>query len=367
LIKYLGSKRTLVPVLGRLCAAAGAGTALDLFTGTTRVAQEFSRQGAYVTAVDTAAYSEVFGRCYLETDPATVDRAALEDAIATLDALPGVDGYVTETYCRQSRYFQPANGRRIDAIRQAIEDRWADSPLWPILLTSLVEAADRVDSTVGLQMAFLKDWSPRSYRPLELRIPDLLPGAGRMIRADVATTVRDLAPVDLAYLDPPYNQHRYYTNYHVWETLVRWDAPATYGVACKRLDCRDEATKSAFNRRRQMPAALAEVIGAVRAGVVAVSINDESFVSRDQVVEMCRARGGRVEVLAFDARRYIGSVIGVFDPQGRRVGRPGARSTTEFIVLAGDPDRVGAMVAAAGGPAGTSAGESRDTAAATEV
>ena len=50
-----------------------------------------------------------------------------------------------------------------------------------------------------------------------------------------------LGSFDLAYLDPPYNQHRYFTNYHVWETLVAWDAPEHYGVACKRIDARDDS------------------------------------------------------------------------------------------------------------------------------
>ena len=67
-IKYLGSKRRLVPVLGDLFARSGAETALDLFTGTTRVAQEFKRRGGRVTAVDTARYAEVFARCHIATD-----------------------------------------------------------------------------------------------------------------------------------------------------------------------------------------------------------------------------------------------------------------------------------------------------------
>ena len=58
MIKYIGSKRRLVPVLGDMLTASGATTALDLFTGTTRVAQEFKRRGAHVTAVDIARYSE---------------------------------------------------------------------------------------------------------------------------------------------------------------------------------------------------------------------------------------------------------------------------------------------------------------------
>ncbi len=63
--------------------------------------------------------------------------------------------------------------------------------------------------------------------------------------------VSALTDVDLAYLDPPYNQHRYAGNYHVWETLMAWDAPEHYGVACKRIDLRDKHTASVFNRRRR--------------------------------------------------------------------------------------------------------------------
>ena len=137
MIKYLGSKRRLVPVLEQLAVASGAERALDLFTGTTRVAQAFKRQGMEVTAVDSARYSEVFARCYIETDARTVDHRALGDALAYLGSLPGRPGYFTETFCVRSRFFQPFNGARIDAIRQAIADEFAGSPLEPLLLTSL--------------------------------------------------------------------------------------------------------------------------------------------------------------------------------------------------------------------------------------
>ena len=76
-IKYLGSKRRLVPVLSEICRAAGARTALDLFTGTTRVAQAFKAQGVHVTAVDSARYAHVFARTYVEADAASTDMGAL--------------------------------------------------------------------------------------------------------------------------------------------------------------------------------------------------------------------------------------------------------------------------------------------------
>lgn len=348
MIKYLGSKRALVGVLGTLADAAGARTAVDLFTGTTRVAQEFCRRGIVPTAVDVASYSLVFGQCYVETDAAAVDPAEVADALARLAALPPRPGYVTRVFCEQARYFHPENGARIDALRDGIDRFYADSPLRPLLLTSLLEAADRVDSTVGVQMAYLKAYPPRALRPLALRPPILTPGTGQAVHADARAYARTMGPVDLAYLDPPYNQHRYFNNYHVWETLVRWDAPGHYGVACKRLDAREPETGSPFNSRRTIHAALAETIAAVPARVVVASFSNEGYVAIDDLVTMARARGDDVRVLAFEARRYVGSLIGIYSPAGVKVGEAGHRRNTEFLVLAGPSDTLDAMVAAAG-------------------
>ncbi len=336
MIKYLGSKRRLVPVLGAIATVAGARRALDLFTGTTRVAQELKRRGAHVTAVDTARYAEMFARCYVELDGDTADIAAIEAALADLMSRPGVDGYFTDTFCVRSRFFQPDNGRRIDAMRDAIERDYRGSWMYPVLLTSLIEAADRVDSTTGVQMAYVKQWADRSYRPIGLRVPELVAGPGVARRADALDVVGALGSFDLAYLDPPYNQHRYFTNYHVWETLVAWDAPEHYGVACKRVDARDPATKSVFNDRRAMPEALCNLVRDVDAELVVVSYNNESWVAIEELEAAGRARGGAVATLAFDSRRYVGAQIGIHNPDGKKVGKVSHLRNVEYVVCAGD-------------------------------
>lgn len=335
MIKYLGSKRRLVPVLGDLLDRTGGRTALDLFTGTTRVAQEWKRRGAEVWAVDLARYSEVLAACYIATDADQVDRATLGEALCHLDNLPGTDGYVTATFSRASRFFQPHNGERIDAIRDEIRRCWAGEPLEPVLLASLIEAADRVDSTTGLQMAYLKQWSPRSYHRLTLRAPELLAGPGHALGGDATMIVPWLPDVDVAYLDPPYNQHRYFTNYHVWETLVAWDAPAYYGVACKRLDARDASTRSVFNDRRRCPDALARLIADVRAATVIISGSNEGWVGVDDLIDMASVRGD-VGVLAFDSKRYVGAQIGIHNLKGEKVGAVSHTRNVEFLICAGD-------------------------------
>ncbi|MSZ20879.1 MAG: DNA methyltransferase, partial [Actinobacteria bacterium] len=192
MIKYLGSKRTLIPVLSQLGQASGAKTALDLFTGTTRVAQAFKKLGMTVTASDVASYAECFGKTWIELDSEAVNRGELAEALAELESLPGKEGYFTQKFCVEARYFQPKNGERVDAIRERIETDYRDSWMYYPLLTSLILGADRVDSTTGIQMAFLKGWASRSGNRLELRDPELLPGVGRSIRGDALEIVKDL-------------------------------------------------------------------------------------------------------------------------------------------------------------------------------
>lgn len=346
MIKYLGSKRNLVPALGSIARATGANSALDLFSGTTRVAQEFKRRGIFTTACDLASYSYQLARTYIETDANTVDIAALRNHLEAMSALQGKEGYFTETFCRQARFFQPHNGRRIDACRDYLVDL-QDDPLFPILLTSLMEAADRVDSTTGVQMAYLKKWAPRSYNQLELRLPQLLPGKGHAFQGDALKLVDQVPKADLAYLDPPYNQHRYFTNYHIWETLVRWDSPKAYGVARKRIDARGDQHRSVFNSKRTMTQSFFSLLGRVRAQTIVVSYNDESWIGEDEMVSAILEAGfAQVKKFAFSQRRYVGAKIGIYDPQGKKVGKPGADRNIENVFVGGNATTLSQISAA---------------------
>jgi adenine-specific DNA-methyltransferase len=334
-IKYLGSKRALAGAIAAGAAELGAASAADLFAGTTRVGQALRTAGIAVLSNDTAAYSEAFGQAYIAAG-AGVDRVRIRRLLHRLASLPPVDGYVTETFCRRSRYFMPENGMRIDAARDEIDRLDLDPVERGILLTSLVEAADRVDSTVGVQMAYLKRWAPRARNRLELREPAAVAGPpGRVVQADANALAPQLDGIDLAYLDPPYNQHSYLGNYHVWETLVRWDAPDHYGVACKRVDCRSR--KSAYNRRAPALTALADLIERTAAPWLVVSFSDEGFHRPAEVEELLRRRG-HVGAVAVPRPRYVGARIGIHDPAGRRVGTVSHLENTEHLFVCG-PDR----------------------------
>jgi adenine-specific DNA-methyltransferase len=99
-----------------------------------------------------------------------------------------------------------------------------------------------------------------------------------------------------------------------------------------------------FNRRGSLAAALASVIGAVDAEVVVVSYNDEAWLSLDELMAMCSVRG-RVGVLAFDSKRYVGAQIGIHNPSGVKVGSVSHLSNTEIMLVAGAADLVEAALA----------------------
>jgi adenine-specific DNA-methyltransferase len=344
MIKYIGSKRRLVPRLVSLVSAIpGARTALDLFTGSTRVAQGLKAAGFAVTANDLATYSEVLATAYIGVDASRAPVAEWDRMLSHLNTVPGVRGYFTRTFCEDARYVQPKNGMRVDAMREEI-DRLAPldaagamSPTRAVLLTALLQATDRVDSTTGLQMAYLKDWSARSHRDIEVRLPVLIPGEGRAVREDARAFVSRGEAFDVAYLDPPYNQHSYFSNYHVWETLVRGDAPEAYGIARKREDCR--LTKSAFNARTGAWEAFRDVVLGVNARHVVVSFSDEGFFATDDIVALLTERFGEVAAVPVASRRYVGARIGIHNLRGEVVGKVGKLGNTEWIFVAGDEAR----------------------------
>jgi adenine-specific DNA-methyltransferase len=227
-----------------------------------------------------------------------------------------------------------AQRAKIEAIRNGIAALSAEPELEAILLTALMEAADRVDSTAGLQMAYMKHWAPRALHPLQLRLPVLLPrpaaGACTALCGD-AEAVAASVDCDIAYLDPPYNQHSYLRNYHVWETLVRWDQPEVYGVAQKRTDCRTRL--SDFNSRRRIGPALERTVAALRCPTIVVSFNDEGYLPRAALEAMLGARA-HLQVIEIPHDRYVGAKIGIHNARGEKVGHVGRLTNVEYLFVA---------------------------------
>lgn len=188
-------------------------------------------------------------------------------------------------------------------------------------------------------MAYVKKWAPRSFNLLQLREPTSVDGpAGTVSRMDANELALHLSDYELAYVDPPYNQHSYFSNYHIWETLMRWDASEFYGVTCKRLDCK--TTKSAYNSRPRSWAAFSSLIEQLPTPWIVVSFNNEGYHDAEDVAAVLSEKG-YMRSVAIDFKRYVGAQIGIFNPSGDKVGEVSHLHNKELLFVAGpDEDAV---------------------------
>jgi adenine-specific DNA-methyltransferase len=322
MIKYLGSKRLLLEWIYEVINSnfPKAQSVLDLFSGTSRVGHALKSAGLTVLANDHNLFAYHLARCYVETDLEDLP-PDFDEILKHLNNLPPSPGFFTEKYCINSRFFHPKNGARIDAIRPEIDKLDVSPQIRSVLLVSLMEAADRVDSTCGIQMAFLKSWAKRASQDMVMRAPKLVtngphPQKSQAFCLDALKAATELK-ADVTYLDPPYNQHSYRGNYHIWETLMHWDNPSVYGKAQKRVDC--QTIKSDFNSKKKFATTLETVIKALASQHVVLSFSDEGFISRAELSEMLLPLG-RVTVYDKPYKRYVGAQIGIYNPSGEKVG-----------------------------------------------
>ena len=134
--------------------------------------------------------------------------------------------------------------RKLDAIRQEIDALSLNAIDKSVALTSLMLALDRVDSSLGHFASYLREWSPRSYGELSLKVPDVFTSSEehQVHQCDTFDLVPNLT-VDLAYFDPPYGSNnekmppsrvRYAGYYHIWKSVCLFDKPALFGKAGRR-------------------------------------------------------------------------------------------------------------------------------------
>ncbi len=337
-VKYIGSKRKL---LGDILLLArdlkNVHNVLDLFSGTTQVAQAFKQTGYYVGTNDVARYSYLFSKTYIEGKGIY---KGIETDLARLNILKGKAGFITDHYAGGAEsngavndimYWRKFNALKADAIRAEIDRMYRPwSRHWCCLMTSLILALDRVDNTVGVQQAFLKNsWSSRSGNPLTLVAPMETKGPrGKAYNQDANQLVKTLGDeYDLVYLDPPYTGHNYISYYHIWETIVRNDTPEVSGITNRRVGY----ARSGYNTKRASKF-LASLIRRIKSKYVMISYNNEGLISESDMQAMCK-RAGTLTIDTVVHKRNVMSQIGIFDKAGKLVGVPGAKVNKEFLYL----------------------------------
>ncbi|MFH1158685.1 MAG: DNA adenine methylase [Pseudomonadota bacterium] len=349
-IKYAGSKLKLLPQILWLAEKTKPKTVFDGFSGSTRVSQALARVGYCVTSSDQAVWSEIFARCYLQGG----ERAKYSSLIKHLNMCKPVDGWFTEHYGgdpsgdvnddgsdAKKRPWQKQNTRKLDAIREEIDRLRLDPIAEAVALTSLILAMDKVDSTLGHFSSYLRKWSPRSYKTMQLELPLIVDTA--MNHTVTRGDIFDVAPnvdADLAYLDPPYGSNnekmppsrvRYLAYYHVWTTICLNDKPQLFGKVNRRVDTRDDVAASVFEEFRRAPSGKFLAVDAIRRLLKATAAKH---------IILSYSSGGRATAVELnEALRDVGKIIEVIELDYRRNVMAAMTWTNEWLRDAQEPNR----------------------------
>jgi adenine-specific DNA-methyltransferase len=326
-IKYIGSKLKLLPYIFEMVKELPVKSALDGFSGSTRVSQLFAKMGLNTTANDTAVWSEIFAKAYL----LNIEQPQYYSKIIDhLNAVKPCHGWFSDYYggdidSSEKRPFQLKNTKKTDAVRNEIERMKLSDIEKSVALTSLILALDAVDNTMGHHTSYLSKWSARSYNNLTLKLPKLFVNTteNRVLRNDIFDVVQE--PFDLVYLDPPYGSNnekmpssrvRYNSYYHLWTSVILNDQPEIFGKARRREDTRDLKSISIFEEYRRNEAgksiamdALQKIICKIHAKYVLLSYSSGGRATRDELYDILKTNGTLVSAKEIDHKRNVMSAM----------------------------------------------------------
>ncbi|MBU1017030.1 MAG: DNA adenine methylase [Patescibacteria group bacterium] len=318
-MNYIGSKLSLLEfledsinkVVDKNCA-----TFCDLFAGTGIVGSYFKKRGYKIIANDIQYYSYVLNRHYIGNhkelffsklgkkipELKNIEIKNRKRFVCDyLSLLKGKKGFIYKNYClggtkdekEQRQYFSDKNGMLCDDIRQKIENWKKEKRIseneYYFLIASLVESVDKHANTASVYGAFLKKLKRTAQNTLVLKPAELIINdrKHKVFNEDV-NIVAEKVNGDIVYLDPPYNHRQYATNYHLLETIARYDNPEIHGKTGLRSY---QNQKSLYCSVPQVKKTFEDLILKVKAKYIFLSYNNEGLMTLDDIKEIMSLRG----------------------------------------------------------------------------
>jgi adenine-specific DNA-methyltransferase len=376
LIPYIGNKRKLLDLIAQAVSHTGTDPRrarfLDAMAGSGVVSRWAKEMGFEVISNDWEPYAAAINGCYIgcNSPPAYARGRSYAQVMAELNAVAPADGWVARHLCprddanpdleRERMFYMRKNGQRIDAIRTRIAEWDAAGELSDAqracLLAPLLYQACYTSNTSGVFKGFHRGWGGQTGTALYRIASDLrlTPAAfcdngrqNQVFRTDaarLAASPGETGAIDVVYLDPPYNQHPYGSNYHVLNTVTLWDQPSLEPTITRRgdksairQDWRTER-RSPYNRPADALAAHQRLLEAFDVPWIATSYSTDGNISLPDLLRVTVNRG-ETSVFLRSYKRYRVST--------QRLSRRPVN--VEFVLLTHTARRRGASVEALAG------------------
>lgn len=296
-MNYIGRKATLFNNIKDVILHQSKKTDVfcDLFAGTGYVASNMRPYFNKVIANDFEYYAYVLNKHYVGNN----SNVFLD--VDWLNEVEPVEGLIYKNYCSPAGrlYFSNNNGKKIDGIRQAIEKYKSQEDYYFFALTSLLEAVDRIQNTTGIYAAFLKKLKKSAKKEIFLKPEHMcvVPWQDNEVyQRDAKELIKNISG-DVLYLDPPYNRRQYGSNYHLLNTIARYEMPENI---TETTGLPTDYNKSKMCYESTAYDFLKEIIDNSDFNDIFISYNNEGIISKNDFLSI----SNNIEVYEFPYRRY---------------------------------------------------------------
>lgn len=329
-MRFIGNKANLTNVINNILIEHNVkGTSFfDFFAGTASVGKFFKNLGFKIYSSDLMYFSYVLQRAYIVNNSqpeflklfssiniqsSDLFSSPLNSVISFLNEIEPVEGFIYKNFTPEGTsyleiprmYFTGSNGKKIDAIRIEIE-KWFTNKLisedeYFVLLACLIESVPFFANISGVYAAFQKSWDPRATKKLALREIEIISNNFDNFSYNLnSLNLLDSIECDILYLDPPYNQRQYAPNYHLLETIAKYDNPEIKGVSGLRPY---EKQKSNFCNPYTALQELTYICDKSNCNYIVLSYNSEGIMPHDEITSIL-SRYGKLDFFEFDNLRY---------------------------------------------------------------
>lgn len=319
-MRYIGGKALLLDYIIDTIEAEteNVKTVIDVFSGSGTVGNALKAKQYSVWSNDFLYFSYVIARGTIGicTEPLFknfdfdvidyLNNISLENTKYSLEQCFIYNNYSPNENCDRM-YFQNKNAIKIDLIRMQIEE-WNKAKLlsedeYYYLLAALINAVPYVANITGVFGAYLKFWDKRTYNALKLERTTIIETNEQMVCTNEDYTRILNERYDLLYADPPYNSREYLPNYHILETIARYDYPKLKGVTGMR---NYENQKSVFCKKNIVYSAFETLIRDCQSRYLLISYNNEGIIATEDLSELCKkyAVENSFQLIEIDYRRY---------------------------------------------------------------
>lgn len=319
-MRFIGGKTLIIPYITELIKekTTGVKSISDVFAGSGVVSRELKKQGYDVISNDLMYFSYVLLRGTIGINSKLeFQNLRISNPIHFLNNLKFNDTgfdisdcFIYKNYSPAGNrmYFTEENALKIDIVRKQIE-KWYQNNLinedeYFYLIACLIEAVPYISNITGVYGAYLKHWDKRALDALNLVNLELetTGSFGKAYNMDSNKIIGKIG-TDLAYFDPPYNQRQYLPNYHVLETIAKYDYPIIKGVTGLR---EYSEQKSKYCRKSDALVTFDDLISKTKSRYIILSYNTEGILSHDDIINVL-LKYGKQETMDFkyiDYRRY---------------------------------------------------------------